>query len=78
VHHGYHSAIAQQQNTTEEIGRDGGDAQGGNATTIEGGGNLSTSEIRTNLEQARTALQNNDTQTAMMYLDLTLEGIGGG
>ncbi|MGH9927235.1 MAG: hypothetical protein ACRD5B_17860 [Nitrososphaeraceae archaeon] len=31
-----------------------------------------------NLEQALTALQNNDTQTAMMYLDLTLDAMGGG
>jgi cytoskeletal protein RodZ len=55
-------------------------AQGGNATTTEGGGggaNLSTSELRTNLEQALTALQNNDTQTATMYLELTLDAMGG-
>lgn len=100
--HGYHSAIAQQQNTTEgngggagsgsgggsdvsitdsNSGAAGGDsAQGGNVTTTEGaaGTNLSTSELRTNLEQARAALQNNDIPTAMMYLDLTLNAIGGG
>jgi hypothetical protein len=54
-------------------------SQGGNATTIEGaaGANLSTSELRTNLEQALTALQNNDTQTATMYLELTLGVLGG-
>ncbi|MDQ4102131.1 MAG: hypothetical protein M3115_08110 [Thermoproteota archaeon] len=89
--HGYHSAIAQQQqqNTTEEGGREtgsntgitgGGDAiaQGGNASTKEGatGANLSTYELRMNLEQALTALQNNDTQTAAMYLELTLDAMG--
>jgi hypothetical protein len=31
-----------------------------------------------NLEQARTALQNNDTQGAMMYLDMALGAMGGG
>jgi hypothetical protein len=31
-----------------------------------------------NLEQARTALQNNDTRSAMMYLDLALNAMGGG
>ncbi|MFL6487726.1 MAG: hypothetical protein ACJ71D_13595 [Nitrososphaera sp.] len=50
-------------------------AQVGNVTSA-GGTNLSTSEIRTNLEQARTALQNNDTQTAIMYLNLTLDAMG--
>jgi hypothetical protein len=76
--HGYHFAIAQQQNTTEGNGGGASGAQSGNATTTGGGGNLSISEIRTNLEQARTALQNNDTESAMMYLDLTLDAIGGG
>jgi len=50
-------------------------AKVGNVTSA-GGTNLSTSEIRTNLEQARTALQDNDTQTAMMYLNLTLDAMG--
>jgi hypothetical protein len=78
--HGYHSATAQQQNITEGNGAGGDSAQGGNVTTTEGatGANLSTSELRTNLEQARAALQNNDIPTAMMYLDLTLNAIGGG
>lgn len=87
---GYHSAIAQQQNTTEGSGGDGGApttdsntsftegaTQGGNATTTGGGANQSTSELRMNLEQARTALQNNDTQTALMYLDMALSAMGG-
>jgi hypothetical protein len=29
-----------------------------------------------NLEQARIALQNNDTQSAMMYLDMALSAMG--
>ena len=69
---GYHSTIAQQQNTTE--------GSSGNVTTTGGGGsaNQSTSELRMNLEQARTALQNNDTQSAMMYLEMALSTMGGG
>jgi hypothetical protein len=87
---GYHSAIAQQQNITEGGGGDGGASttdsntsftggatQGGNATTTGGGANQSASELRMNLEQARTALQNNDTQTAMMFLDMALSAMGG-
>jgi predicted transcriptional regulator len=55
-----------------------GTAQGGNATTTIGGGsNQSTSEVRMNLEQARTALQNNDRQSGMMYLDMALSSMGG-
>ncbi len=57
----------------------GGAAQGGNASTAGGGGaNQSTSEVRMNVEQARTALQSNDTQSAMMYLDMALSAMGGG
>jgi hypothetical protein len=52
---------------------------GGNATTTAGGGaNQSTSDVRTNIEQARMALQNNDTQGARMYLDMALSALGGG
>ncbi|HKG30571.1 MAG TPA: hypothetical protein VKA91_04815, partial [Nitrososphaeraceae archaeon] len=54
---------------------------GGNATTAGGGGggaNQSTSDVRMNIEQARMALQNNDTQGAMMYLDMALSALGGG
>jgi hypothetical protein len=58
----------------------GGASQGGNATTTTAGGgaNQSTSEVRMNIEQARMALQNNDTQGAMMYLDIALSALGGG
>jgi hypothetical protein len=47
----------------------------GNATTAGTGGNQS--DVRMNLEQALMALQNNDTQSAMMYLDMALSGLGG-
>ena len=46
-------------------------------TNAGGAANQSTSEGRMNLEQARTALQNNDTQSAMMYLDMALSTMGG-
>jgi hypothetical protein len=88
----YQPVMAQQQNITEGGGSGGGAAttdnttsttggatQGGNSTSAgEGGANQSASEVRTNLEQARTALQNNDTQSAMMYLDMALGSMGGG
>ncbi|MFL6512170.1 MAG: hypothetical protein ACJ70X_04425 [Nitrososphaera sp.] len=90
----YQSAIAQQQNTTEGNGggasvvsgnnassTNGGATPSGNAMYISGGpagSNQSTSELRTNIEQARTALQSNDTQSAMMYLDMALSVAGGG
>jgi hypothetical protein len=52
---------------------------GGNATTATGGAaNQSTSDVRMNIEQARMALQNNDTQGARMYLDMALSALGGG
>jgi hypothetical protein len=73
----YQPAIAQQQNMT-------GGAAGGNATTGAAGGNATTgaaggnmSEVRLQIEEARTALQNNDTQGAMMNLDLALNALGG-
>jgi hypothetical protein len=73
-------AAAASDNTTSAIG---GATQDGNTTTTGGasGANQSTSEVRMNLEQARIALQNNDTQSAMMFLDMalnTMDGGGGG
>ena len=50
---------------------------GGNATTGGAGGNDSMSQVRMHLEEARTALQNNDTQGALMHLDLALNAMGG-
>ena len=82
--------IAQQQNmtgggggnatttdTTTTTTTGGAGTQGGNATTTgAAGGNQS--EARFHIEEARTALQNNDTQAALMHLDLALNTLGGG
>jgi hypothetical protein len=57
----------------------GGATQDGNATMTGGGaeGNDSVSQVRMHLEEARTALQNNDNQGALMHLDLALNALGG-
>jgi len=60
----------------------GATPQGGNATTAHGGaggegGDDSLSQIREHIESARTALQNNDTQGAMLYLELADNALGG-
>ena len=68
--------IAATDDNTTSVTSTGGASQGGNATTTiaaaGGGANQSTSDVRMNLEQARRALQNTDTQSAMMYLDMAL------
>jgi hypothetical protein len=82
--------LAQQENMTGAGGTTGGATntttmggggatQGGNATMTGGGaeGNDSVSQVRMQLEEARTALQNNDTQGALMHLDLALNALGG-
>ena len=83
--------LAQQQNMTGAAGDTtggatnttttggGGATQDGNATMTGGGaeGNDSVSQVRMHLEEARTALQNNDTQSALMHLDLALNALGG-
>src|SRR5215212_2950228 len=72
----YQPVIAQQNMTG---GGNATSTTGGNATTgIGGGANQSTSDVRMNIEQARMALQNNDTQSARMYLDMALSALGGG
>src|SRR5215210_9078989 len=72
----YQPVMAQQNMTG---GGNATSTTGGNATTAGGGGaNQSTSDVRMNIEQARMALQNNDTQGAMMYLDMALSALGGG
>ena len=57
---------------------DGDATQDGN-TAITGGsqGNDSMSEVRMQLKEAMTALQNNDTQGALMHLDLAVNAFGG-
>ena len=72
----YQPVMAQQNMTA---GGNATSTTGGNATTAGGGGaNQSTSDVRMNIEQARMALQNNDTQGARMYLDMALSALGGG
>ena len=60
----------------------GGATRGGNATAnmTRGAaqGNDSMSQVRMHLEEARTALQNNDTQGTLMHLDLALDVLGNG
>ena len=71
---------------TTDSGTEGGTTggatpQGGNATTTAGGAgggeNDSLSQIRMHVEEARTALQNNDTHGVMMHLDLIYNAVGG-
>ncbi|HEX6282108.1 MAG TPA: hypothetical protein VFZ67_07755, partial [Nitrososphaera sp.] len=83
-------AIAQQQNMTggatdggaatdNATTTMGGAAEGGNATTnatTTGAAGENQSEVRLHLEEARMALQNNDTQGALMHLDLALSALG--
>ena len=75
--------VAQRPADGTEGGATGGDTpQGGNATTTAGGaggegGDDSLSQIRMHIESALTALQNNDTQGAMLYLELADNALGG-
>lgn len=62
-------AMAQQQNVT------GGGGENATTTTGAAGGNQS--ETRFHIEEAITALQNNDTQSALTHLDLALNTLGG-
>jgi hypothetical protein len=80
----YQPAIAQVEMTGEAAGGGaatdnatttmGGAAEGGNATDAAG---ANQSEVRLHIEEALAALQNNDTQGAMMHLDLALGALGG-
>lgn len=60
-------AMAQQQNVT------GG---GGENATTTGAAGGNQSETRFHIEEAITALQNNDTQSALTHLDLALNTLG--
>jgi hypothetical protein len=81
----YRPAIAQVEMTGEAAGgvatadnattTMGDAAEGGNATDAAVGANQS--EVRLIIEEALAALQNNDTQGAMMHLDLALSALGG-
>ena len=54
-----------------------GATEGQNAPTAVGGANQSTSEAIQNLEQARTAVQNDDVQSALMYLERANDSLPG-
>ena len=78
----YQQALAQQNMTGTTGGATTNDTAtttmgGGNTTTGGAGGNDSMSQVRMHLEEARTALQNNDTQGALMHLDLAINAMGG-
>lgn len=68
----YQPAIAQEEMTGEATA---GNATTTNATTTEAAG-VNQSEVRLHIEEALTALQNNDTQGALMHLDLALSALG--
>ena len=55
----------------------GSAAQDGNATSGAGGAGGNQSELTMHLEEARTALQNDDTAGALIHLDLALNVLGG-
>ena len=65
-------------NNTAGTTAGGGATTGGNATTAAGGGNQTamTSEVISHLEEVRTALENDDTETALLHLDLALNALG--
>lgn len=69
----YQPAIAQEEMTGEATA---GNATTTNATTTDAPG-VNQSEVRLHIEEALTALQNNDTQGALMHLDLALSALGG-
>ena len=78
----YQQALAQQNMSGTTGGATTNDTAtttmgGGNTTTGGAGGNDSMSQVRMHLEEARTALQNNDTQGALMHLDLAINAMGG-
>jgi hypothetical protein len=78
----YQQALAQQDMTGTTGGATTNDTAtttmgGGNTTSGGAGGNDSMSQVRMHLEEARTALQNNDTQGALMHMDLAINAMGG-
>ena len=59
-------------------GMTGGATRGENEAITEGAqGNDSMSEVRMQLKEAQTALQNKDIQGALMHLDLAVNAFGG-
>jgi hypothetical protein len=88
----YQPAIAQVEDLTGGGTTEGGATTGGNATTTAGGnatttagGNATTtaglnqttaSEVIAHLEEVRTALEADDTETALMHVDLAMMELG--
>jgi hypothetical protein len=83
----YQPAIAQVEELTGGAGGTaGGNATttaGGNATTTAGGNATTTglnqttaSEVILHLEEVRTAIENDDTEGALLHLDLALMALG--
>jgi hypothetical protein len=74
------SNISYQQPITQEememLGGGGGATTGGTEGGGTTGGNATTAEVIMHLQEARTALENNDSQGAMMHLDLALNVLG--
>ena len=67
-------ATITDNNTTSTTGSA---AQDGNTTSGAGGAGGNQSEVRMHLEEARTALQNDDTEGALIQLDLALNALAG-
>jgi hypothetical protein len=65
----YQQPAIAQQNMTE--------GAGGNATTAAGGGNQTTAEVMLHLDEVRTAIENDDDETALMHLDLAIMALSG-
>jgi hypothetical protein len=89
----FEPAIAQAQNMTAGSGGNATSAAGGNATSAAGGnatsaaggnatsaagGNQTNSEVIMHLQEVRTAIEDDDDDTALMHLDLALNALGGG
>ena len=85
---GYYQPItAQEQNMTGGAGSSGvtqgnattsttGSAIQGENVTTTGAARGNQSELILHLEEVRTALQNNDTESALMHLDIALNALG--
>jgi hypothetical protein len=71
------SLISSYQPATAQQNMTGGATAGGNATAAAGGNQTAmTSEVILHLEEVRTAIEDDDTETALMHLDLALNALG--
>lgn len=92
VTHSYQTAIAQVASqppllnitgidpnaTTGGVDTQSSSACAPTQTGGAGGNQSTTSEVRLHIEEACMALQNNDTQSVLMHLNLALNALGGG